>query len=118
MFEYPIIPVPKPRMTRADKWKQRPAVLKYRAFCDEVRLRGVQVPEAGAHIVFVLPMPGSWSKRKRAEMDGQPHRQKPDVDNLAKAVLDALYQDDSGVWDLRVSKRWGEVGSIRVGVTS
>jgi hypothetical protein len=29
------------RMTRADKWKQRPAVMRYRAFCDEVRLKNV-----------------------------------------------------------------------------
>ena len=31
---YDITPIGKPRMTRADKWKQRPAVMRYRAFCD------------------------------------------------------------------------------------
>lgn len=29
---YDITPIGKPRMTRADKWKQRPPVMRYRAF--------------------------------------------------------------------------------------
>lgn len=82
MPKYLITPVGKPRMTRADKWKQRPPVMRYRMFCDEARLHGIRVPENGAHITFVLPMPKSWSKKKRAAMDGQPHQQKPDLDNL------------------------------------
>jgi Holliday junction resolvase RusA-like endonuclease len=111
---YQITPLGKPRMTQRDRWKQRPAVLRYRAFCDAVRASGVELPEAGAHVTFVLPMPRSWSKRKRAEMDGQPHRQKPDVDNLTKALLDAVLKDDAAVWDIRASKRWGQVGQIIV----
>lgn len=113
-MEYPITPQAKPRMTRADKWKQRPAVMKYRAYKDEIRLRQVQVPEAAAHITFVLPMPASWSKKKRQSMSGQPHQQKPDVDNLHKGLLDALFDDDCRVWDHRVTKIWGESGAIRV----
>jgi hypothetical protein len=62
---YDITPLGKPRMTRADKWKTRPAVMRYRAFCDEVRLRKIHLPESGAHITFVMPMPPSWSKKKR-----------------------------------------------------
>lgn len=110
--EYPITPVPKPRMTRSDKWNKRDCVLRYRAFADECRLRGIRVPEQGAHITFVLPMPQSWSKKKRAEMAGKPHQQRPDVDNLHKSLLDALYDDDCTVWDCRISKRWGESGKI------
>lgn len=111
-MKYPINPVSKPRQTRADKWKKRPAVLKYRAFADECRARRVSVPEAGAHITFILPMPKSWSKRKRAEMDGQAHQQKPDKDNLEKALLDAVFDEDCRVWDSRVTKIWGETGAI------
>ena len=62
-MKYEIDPVSKPRQTRSDRWKQRPAVVRYRAFADECRLRGVVVPESGAHIVFNMPMPPSWSKR-------------------------------------------------------
>jgi hypothetical protein len=65
---YPIVPMGKPRMTRADKWKKRPEVMRYRAFCDEVRLRGVALPESGAHVTFVLPMPASWSKRNASNI--------------------------------------------------
>lgn len=112
MPEYIIDPVGKPRMTRADKWKQRPPVMRYRMFCDEARLHDIRVPEAGAHITYVLPMPKSWSKKKRALMAGKPHQQKPDVDNLTKALLDALFDDDAHIWDVRASKIWGETGMI------
>jgi len=111
-MKYPINPMPKPRMTRADKWKQRPAVMKYRAYKDEIRLRGVSVPEASAHITFVIPMPASWSKKKRQSMNGMPHRQRPDIDNLHKGLLDALFTEDCQVWDHWITKVWGEHGAI------
>ena len=110
---YNIVPNTKPRMTRSDKWKQRPCVMKYRAFKDEVRLNKVELPES-YHVVFVMPMPGSWSKKKRATMDNQPHKQTPDKDNMEKALLDAIYGDDSHKWDGRVTKVWGKVGQIIV----
>ncbi|HBZ1362084.1 TPA: RusA family crossover junction endodeoxyribonuclease [Escherichia coli] len=100
---YDITPIGKPRMTRADKWKQRPPVMRYRAFCDEVRLRKMTMPESGSHVTFVLPMPPSWSKKK------------PDCDNMLKALMDALYEDDSHVWDCRITKIWGEKGQIIIG---
>lgn len=107
-----ITPLGKPRMTRADKWKKRPEVLRYRAFCDEVRLNNVSLPESGYHVIFVLPMPPSWSKKKRSLMDGKPHLQKPDKDNLEKALLDAIFGEDSHIWDGRVTKIWGETGKM------
>ena len=110
-----LTPVPKPRMTQRDRWAKRPAVMRYRQYCDTIRELGAHVPEEGAHIQFYLPMPKSWSKKKRALMQGEPHQQKPDIDNLVKALLDALYEDDSGVWDIRASKRWAENGAIIIG---
>lgn len=101
-------------MTRSDKWKKRDSVLRYRAFKDEVRLRGIQLPESGYHVIFVLPMPKSWSKKKMAEMNGKPHQQKPDKDNLEKALLDSIFEDDCRIWDGRVSKIWGYEGKIIV----
>jgi Holliday junction resolvase RusA-like endonuclease len=80
--------------------------MRYWQFCNECQRAKVWVPEAGATIVFYLPMPESWSRKKRALYDGQPHQQKPDLDNLVKAVLDAIYGDDSGVWDTHSQKRW------------
>ena len=111
---YPITPVAKPRQTIGDRWKKRPCVLRYRAFADECRLRGMTIPESGGTITFYMPMPRSWSKKKKREMDGQPHQQKPDWDNLAKAVCDAVYKDDSGIWDIGVVKLWAREGAIQI----
>lgn len=111
---YPVVPVPKPRQTQSDRWKKRPVVMRYRAFCDDLRARNCTLPESGSHVTFHMPMPASWSKKKRAEMLGQPHQQKPDVDNLTKAVLDAVLKDDSGVWDIRTTKRWSDIGCIEI----
>lgn len=114
MKSYDITPVAKPRMTKRDKWKVRKPVAVYRAYCDELRLKGFTLPDHGYHIIFILPMPTSWSKKKRAAMDGNPHQQKPDKDNLEKAVMDAIFKDDSHIWDGRVTKVWGENGKILV----
>lgn len=55
-------------------------------------------------IAYRRPMPTSRSKRTRKEWDVY----KPDVDNVAKSVLDALngiaYEDDKCVVQLTVSK--------------
>ena len=77
-------------MTRADKWKKRPEVMRYQLFCDHVRLLGIDLPESKSHVTFVLPMPKSWSKKKRAEMNGQPHQGKPDLDNDYEQMRQAI----------------------------
>ena len=101
-------------MTQRDKWAKRPAVLRYRAFADEVRARGVQVPYFGAIITFGIPMPRSWSSKKKTAMLSAPHQQKPDIDNLLKALLDAVHKDDSGIWQITACKRWAENGFIKI----
>lgn len=112
-----VTPCPKPRMTQRDKWSKRPSVVRYREFCDELR-RVVGdaidvIPCHGIHVQFYLPMFKSWTKKKRARLDGKPHQQKPDVDNLTKAFADALWpDDDSHVWDMRATKRWATEGRI------
>lgn len=108
-----ITPVSKPRQTRADKWKQRPAVMRYRAFADELRLKvGKYKPGYHVSVVFIVPMPKSWSKKKKVEMNTKPHQQKPDIDNYVKAFLDALCEDDSHVYWLEAVKIWGYEGKI------
>jgi hypothetical protein len=101
-----ITPVSKPRQTRSDVWKKRPAVLRYRAFADECRAAGIELRD-GDTIIFGLPMPKSWSGLKRHTMSGAPHKQKPDLDNLLKALMDAVMPEDCGLWCLNgVSKFW------------
>ena len=48
-------------------------------------------------------------------MDGMAHTQKPDLDNLLKAVFDAHLSDDSGIHTIGgVSKIWGLKGRISI----
>lgn len=116
-IEFNLNPVPKPRMTRADRWKQRPIVLKYWDFCNELNRQAIKleyVPGDKVSLVFFIPMAKSWSKKKREQMLGKPHKQRPDIDNLAKAFLDALLKEDSHVYSLTVEKYWSNKGSILV----
>ena len=116
MIKLDITPVPKPRQTQSDKWKKRPPVLRYRAFADEVRLKMPKDYDMNyKRVTFYMPMPKSWTKKKREEMDMHGHQQKPDVDNLCKALLDAMYADDSYVFSISVLKLWAEKGAIHIG---
>lgn len=112
-IEYAITPVAKPRMTQADKWKLRPACAKYWAFKDECRQMGVQVPD-GSCIHFVIPFPKSWGPKRREQMLMQRHRQRPDIDNLVKALLDAVHEEDCIISEIHAIKVWGETGQIIV----
>ena len=57
-------------------------------------------------------IPKSYSKRQYGECVGKPYQHKPDTDNIAKAVLDALnglaYKDDTQVVKLKVEKLYNE----------
>jgi Holliday junction resolvase RusA-like endonuclease len=69
-------------------------------------------------IVATFEMPPSWSLKKRLATDRQPCGKKPDMDNLAKVICDALngvaYHDDAAVVFLQGEKRWGQDGSVVV----
>ena len=62
---------------------------------------------------FELPIPTSWSARKRADaITGEIHpTAKPDLDNFLKAVLDAIngiiVGDDVQVTEIRAKKIYG-----------
>ena len=103
-------------MTQRDKWltgtKKRAPVRRYHDFVQLCYIYNVELFECDFEVVFILAMPKSWSKKKRAAMIGQPHQQTPDNDNLMKALKDAVYQQDSHIWDYRISKIWGEKSLI------
>lgn len=121
-----IDPIGAPRMSRQDKWRtnphhpdpkkrQRPCVTRYWAWKKKfVRLCADHNWELQAvlRVHFDVAMPDSWSKKKKAAMDGTPHQQKPDYDNLAKAIGDAFGVDDGFIWDARITKRWAHTGKI------
>jgi Holliday junction resolvase RusA-like endonuclease len=101
-------------MVRSDRWRQRPAVLRYFDFKDAINAEFKGTLEPVFKVVFFMPMPKSWSEKKRKEMLGKPHQQKPDIDNLAKAFMDALCVDDSYVYDIHAKKFWHDIGSIEL----
>ena len=110
---YEIVPVPKPRMTQADRWKKRPCVLRYFDYKDKLREMGAELTN-DSEIIFVLPMPKSWSMKKKYEMFRKPHQQRPDIDNLFKAYADAILDEDKHIYRMRAIKIWGDVGEIVV----
>ena len=109
-------PMGKPRMTQRDKWKGRDCVVRYYVFKDQLNLaaKGFEMPEGNYHLKFYLPMPVSWSVKKKEAMKWKPHQQKPDKDNLEKAFLDCLCKNDEKIWDGRVSKFWDNTGYITI----
>lgn len=111
-----IVPMGKPRMTRADKWKKRPCVMRYREFADELRKQAGEMPGGVYDVSWVayLPMPKSWSNKKREAMRGTMHQQKPDRDNIDKAILDSLFKDDSGIATGSICKMWDDGGGARI----
>ncbi len=113
-------PVSKPRMTRADVWKKRPCVLEYRNWADCVR---VAAQEAGliemamndgdvveCILTFILPIPESTKGAKREKLKGRGHNVRPDLDNLVKGVLDALFENDSSVYKIAAEKFYVQNG--------
>lgn len=119
IYLFNLDPCPKPRQTQADRWKKRPRVMRYREFADQLRAQAgeqsFQLPGKGAEYQFGISMPASWSEKKRKRMDGTPHEQKPDLDNLLKAVWDALLGEDCAIWHIeRVQKVWSRKGYIGI----
>lgn len=115
MINLKIKAVPKPRMTRADTWKKRPCVVNYWAYKDELndKLKSIDIElKDELFVEFYIQMPKSWSKKKKAEHLGERHQQKPDVDNLVKGVMDALFKEDSHVHTIYAKKTWAEEPSI------
>lgn len=114
-----VTPLGKPRMTQRDVWKKRPCVLRYRDACDQLRAEverlQLVVPECDFGLSFYLPIPRSWSKKKQLEMEGQPHQQRPDIDNCLKFFLDALMKEDCTVWHIQeLRKYWSNHPRIEI----
>ena len=103
-------------MTQSDKWQQRPGVVRYWAFKDELQRQANEqdftLPDSFC-VIFYLPMPMSWDKKKRSQMLGKPHRQTPDLDNLIKGISDCLLPtNDSFIWQISTKKVWALEGVI------
>lgn len=126
-FFVPITPVAKarPRATIAGESVRMYTPKTTAAFERAVSLYAKQAMAGGgaivgpvrAKLVFNMPTPKSWSKKKAAEQISEmAHTQKPDLDNLTKAIFDAcngiVYADDSQIYETSTGKYWsaGEGG--------
>ncbi len=112
---YPIKPIPKPRMTRADKWRKRPATQRYWDFVGEIQRSGMKIPDR-VSLIFHIKMPISWNETKKSNMAGKPHQTfgRNDLDNLVKSILDAVHKDDGHVWEIHAQKVWARESAIGV----
>jgi Holliday junction resolvase RusA-like endonuclease len=92
-------------------------VAKYRAFRDELQIRNVALDvDHYFHVLFLMPPAASWSEKKRQRHYWQPHRQRPDLDNMVKALLDGLFSEDSHAWSFGAEKIWSPIAGFVIGV--
>jgi Holliday junction resolvase RusA-like endonuclease len=115
-FTIPVAPIGKGRPRFGNGRAYTPA--KTRAYEATVALYARQVfkrPLTGAirlQIEFYMPIPASASKARKASLLNRPHVGRPDLDNLAKLVLDGcngvVYADDGQIALLHVTKWWSD----------
>jgi hypothetical protein len=119
-------PVGKPTMTRRDQWLvgdlARPCVRAYRDWCDAIRAAADRVAwppvlQGRLLVVSYLPIPPSYAKGLRLELPGQPCHVKPDEDNILKGIKDALFEEDSFIYDSRSVKYWDDGQGVRAEVS-
>ena len=122
----------------ADKWKKE---VRFR--CSGAIIGGnVKPTSAPLHVTLTFDMPGGekmFKKDGSHSAEGRRHEwendiyhtQKPDIDNLAKAVLDALnpiqtpfglqrflWDDDAQICSLQVTRNWSTEPGVRVEVVT
>lgn len=60
------------------------------------------------HAIFYMPIPNSWSGKRKLAVELKPHTKKPDVSNLLKMLEDRangiLYPDDSYIYKATCEK--------------
>lgn len=74
-------------------------------------------------LTFVFTPPKSYTKKKLMAVESGELRytKKPDLDNLAKGILDALngtvYKDDSQIITLSINKEYGHTDHVLIKIT-
>ena len=113
-------PIGKPRMTRQDKWKKRPRVVRYWDWCNAVkeavagRIPPAEKVKSVALVAFFEP-PKSWPKKRRYQTIGLPHLVKPDSSNVLKGLEDTLWPStDEALADVRCVKQWDWTARLEV----
>ena len=120
-----IVAKARPRLGRGGKVYTPKKTVEYETMIAADASKRFNQPFAGpvaVAIEFYFEIAKSHSKKKRLSMIGQPHTQKPDVDNIVKSILDGLngvaYTDDSLVFAISANKTWWPYKSgFRISVT-
>ena len=129
-FHIPITPVPKgrPRFQRIGSFTKIYTPTKTLQYEKQITLAcksamaGRPPMTSGLHIDlrFHFEPPKSWSNKRTAAAIDTNHSSKPDIDNLTKAVMDALngvaWTDDAQVHSMIVSKSWAATPCVFVHV--
>ena len=70
------------------------------------------------NITFYMPIPKSYSKKRKLRLNGQPHVKKPDTDNMIKLVLDRadkiLFKDDKYIYKINAQKIYSNIPRIEL----
>jgi Holliday junction resolvase RusA-like endonuclease len=120
-FVVDIKPMGAVRMTQRGKWTN-PQAQKYLAYKSEIQRQvRLQAPElikqaCEVSINFWMPIPESWSAKKKIASIGKSVTVKPDIDNLVKGLFDALnglvWTDDNLVVSCNAMKIYSVSGKI------
>ena len=128
-FAIKCIPIPqsRPRFTRGGHAYEDMKVRGYKSMVARMAriFMGADEPLKGplsCRLTFRMPIPSSYSAKKRNALNDGWMIKKPDLDNLAKSVLDAfngiIWEDDSQVCVLEVRKIYGEEEGVDVEVVN
>ena len=113
-------PAPRPRVTRRGTYNPT-RYTEYKNFISVVGRQNIDKPIVGAlemEIIFNMPIPKSYSNKKKIALMGTHHTKRPDLDNLIKSIKDGLsgvaYKDDSQVSVIVAKKIYSTVPSVEV----
>ena len=119
----------RPRMTKTGHVYTPEKTRRYeRLIAELTRLRmGARLPTENpciVHLCAVFEIPQSWAAKRRVQTlaEGGFHAIKPDLDNVAKAAIDAIcgeklaIRDDKQIIELCAFKSYGSVGRLMIDV--
>lgn len=101
---------PRPRITSRGAFKTKAATTRESLIQQIALAAGVQPIDGPVDLAVrvIQPLPQSWSKADKLARAGRADVRKPDLDNIAKQIADALngiaYADDCQVASLHIEK--------------
>jgi Holliday junction resolvase RusA-like endonuclease len=76
------------------------------ALLAQAKEKRFEIPAAGLCVTFFIPMPKSWSQKKKNLHNGLLMQSRPDIDNLIKSFCDSLCSEDKYIANISATKRW------------